>query len=327
MTPRLLILSVMLTVILGLGELAKAAGPVLNQDCVIAWGGNGETDLAGYRIYLGRVPGLRSQMKDLGNVTSAQCSQAGANTNGQWYAAVSAYDTSGNESMLSNELPFQLAALPIPAPPVQVHEPTASHLTTMQPGFQLMWTDTNRGQTSHRIEISSPHHSTWTTATVRPPGVTRFTYFHPVDVEWLCYRLRAESGSLVSAWAQASGPNDRQFCLAPSQPPSLGQPIVASTIMYEPTAVELKLIQPGFQLIWADARPGPISHRIEVSGSVNPAWTTLTVLPPGVARFTYAHPIDAEWVCFRVRAESGRLVSLWAQASGPNDRAFCYSPS
>jgi hypothetical protein len=215
-------------------------------------------------------------------------------------------------------------------PLAQVSEPAVVQLTVREPGFQLAWTDTNLHSMSHRIEIASSLNLNWTTLTVLPPGATRLSYFHPVDVEWVCYRVRAESGAVVSLWAQAGGPNDRQFCFAPTRAPSIDQPIPLPVLIIEPQLVQLEVMRPGFQLTWGNSGVPfgypALPHRIEVSSSVNPKWTTLTVLKNGELKFAFPHPIDAEWVCLRIRLETNQFVSLWAVAGLPNDRQFCYSP-
>jgi uncharacterized membrane protein len=60
------------------------------------------TDLAGYKIYYGTVPGNYSTSIDVGNVTTYQISNL---TDGlTYYFASTAYDASGNESVHSNEV-------------------------------------------------------------------------------------------------------------------------------------------------------------------------------------------------------------------------------
>ncbi len=329
---RLIAVGALVTTVLGRCDLADAVGPVLHQDCVIAWGANPEPDIAGYRVHVGRVQGLWNQTTDVGNVTQAQCSRIGATMNGQWIVAVTAYDRGGNESVYSTVLPFELAALSPPVPVGQIAEPAAAQLSVREPGIQLAWADTNLPPVSHRIEIASSLIPNWTTVTVLPPGVTRFSYFHPVDVEWACYRVRAESGAVVSPWAQAGGPNDRQFCLSPTRAPTIDRPIPFPAFVFEPTLVQLAVMRPGFQMTWGNAdgplvwNHTPVRHRIEVMTSINPSWTTLTVLNTGELRFAFLRPIDAAWVCFRIRNEIDRFVSLWAVAGSPSDRQFCYSP-
>ena len=211
------ILIAMFVLSLGLGGPARAAGPVLHQDCLLTWNANSEPDLAGYRVYLGRVSSLLDRRKDVGKRTSIRCSDIGAAANGVWFGVVTAYDVDGNESLPSQVMPFEFVGFPDPMPLPQVFEPAGVRLGFSTPGFELTWTDPNLRPVSHRIEVSNSLNPAWTLLAVRPPEVTRFSYFSPVGADWACYRVRGESGGNVSLWAQAGGPDDRQFCFAPSQ--------------------------------------------------------------------------------------------------------------
>jgi hypothetical protein len=71
------------------------AAPATNAD------GTPLTDLAGYRVYFGPGSGNYIYKNDVGNVTI--CTIGGL-TQGTWCFAVTAYDTSGNESDYSNEV-------------------------------------------------------------------------------------------------------------------------------------------------------------------------------------------------------------------------------
>ena len=59
------------------------------------------TDLAGYKVYYGPSSGNYTQTIDVGNATAIQIDSLAAGT---WYFAVTAYDSSGNESTFSNEV-------------------------------------------------------------------------------------------------------------------------------------------------------------------------------------------------------------------------------
>jgi hypothetical protein len=94
-------------------------GPVITADCQIAWQANTEDDLVGYRLYSGASPDSYGVPRSiLAPTTSAKCSSLNIKTNGQYYIAISAYDTTGNESLISYSVPFYLQ-LPI-APTVIV---------------------------------------------------------------------------------------------------------------------------------------------------------------------------------------------------------------
>ena len=95
------------------------SGPIITSDCQIAWDANSEADLVGYRLYAETNPGVYGVPTSiLAPTTSAKCSSLNIKTNGQYYLAISAYDTTGNESLISYSVPFYLQ-LPI-APTVIV---------------------------------------------------------------------------------------------------------------------------------------------------------------------------------------------------------------
>jgi hypothetical protein len=59
------------------------------------------TDLGGYKVYYGTSSGNYTVLKNVGNVTTYK---VGNLSSGLYYFAVTAYDTSGNESDYSNEV-------------------------------------------------------------------------------------------------------------------------------------------------------------------------------------------------------------------------------
>ena len=68
----------------------------------VSWNPNTEEDLAGYRLYVGEASGQYGEPVDVGNVTGHVMEitpQHGAT----YYFALTAYDTSGNESGYSDE--------------------------------------------------------------------------------------------------------------------------------------------------------------------------------------------------------------------------------
>lgn len=327
--PRLLLVTIHI-IALAAGWLSTAllghAAPVY-QDCVFFWNANSEQDIAGYRLYLGRMPSQLNQVKDVGNRTSVTCSESGASANGQWFSSLTAYDTSGNESVPSPVMPFELAGIAEAVPSSLLEEPVSVHVTPMGAGVQLSWTDLNTPTASHRIEILTSLRPTWSLATTLPPNSVRFNAFQAIGASWACYRLRSEQGAISSDWARTEDPTDRQFCYRPLRISSIDQPIPAPTVMPEPQSVRLIALQAGFQLTWTNANlASTATHRVEAMSSTATDWTTLALLPPSTAAFTFPLTIDAAWVCLRLRDEIGRAVSLWASASGPLDRQFCYAP-
>ena len=68
----------------------------------VSWDANPEPDVAGYRVYYGTCPHEYLQALDVGNVTSVEVS--GLTAGMRYYFAVTAYDSSGNESLFSSEV-------------------------------------------------------------------------------------------------------------------------------------------------------------------------------------------------------------------------------
>jgi Viral BACON domain/Fibronectin type III domain len=73
-----------------------------NNTVALSWSPNSENDLGGYKLYMGTASGLYGSMINVGKVTSYSISNLGLGTT--YYFALSAYDTSGNESPLSTEV-------------------------------------------------------------------------------------------------------------------------------------------------------------------------------------------------------------------------------
>ena len=68
----------------------------------LAWNSNTESDLAGYKVYVGTSSGRYGSPIDVGKVTSY--AMANLNVGNTYYFVVTAYDTSGNESLHSAEV-------------------------------------------------------------------------------------------------------------------------------------------------------------------------------------------------------------------------------
>lgn len=93
--------------------LAFAALPstTLAQDTVrVAWNANPESDIAGYKVYLGTESGHYSQIQNVGNQATAVLSSPSPSTT--YYCAVQAYNTAALESELSAEISFTTQATP-----------------------------------------------------------------------------------------------------------------------------------------------------------------------------------------------------------------------
>ncbi len=91
--------------------------PTVNQN------GTSLTDLAGYKLYYGGTPGNYTSVIDIGNITTYQISYLSDGRT--YYFSVSAYDTSGNESGLSNEVSKVAVTTTQPEPDITVIDPIA----------------------------------------------------------------------------------------------------------------------------------------------------------------------------------------------------------
>ena len=94
------------------------ANAVLPDDATIFWGGvttntDGSplTDLGGYKAHCGTVTGAYTITADMGNVTTYKISD-NLPGSGTYYCAITAYNASGLESPLSNEVSFVLTRRP-----------------------------------------------------------------------------------------------------------------------------------------------------------------------------------------------------------------------
>ena len=96
------------------------ASPAIAGEAVLSWDppttntdGSWLTDLGGYRLYYGTASGNYGSVIDAGNVITHTVTEL---SGGTYYFAVTAYDTSGNESGFSNEVSKTFTSVTIPAP-------------------------------------------------------------------------------------------------------------------------------------------------------------------------------------------------------------------
>ena len=67
----------------------------------VSWNANTESDLAGYKVYYGTAVDKMDSIVDVGNVTSYAFTVSPVVTT-TYFAVLTAYDTSGNESVKSD---------------------------------------------------------------------------------------------------------------------------------------------------------------------------------------------------------------------------------
>jgi Domain of unknown function (DUF4082)/Fibronectin type III domain len=103
---------------LSFGKLALATSVTL------AWNPNSESDLAGYKVQYGMAPGVHPTTIDVGNQTTYVVDGLGPGT---YYFVLLAYNTSGLQSPLSNEVSATISGTP--PPPPSPPPPTTPSLT------------------------------------------------------------------------------------------------------------------------------------------------------------------------------------------------------
>ncbi|KKM18741.1 hypothetical protein LCGC14_1662690 [marine sediment metagenome] len=85
------------------------------ESVTLAWDANSESDLAGYKMYVGNVSGTYTSITDVTNVTQYEVLNLIVGTT--YYFAVTAYDTSANESGYSNEISTTITDIILPGIP------------------------------------------------------------------------------------------------------------------------------------------------------------------------------------------------------------------
>ncbi|MCP4114857.1 MAG: fibronectin type III domain-containing protein [Desulfobacteraceae bacterium] len=108
---------IVLTLILAAIHIPNIAGA---GSVKLSWQPNSETDMASYRVYYGTASRDYGLPIPVGNIT--EYTVMNLDDGKKYYFAVSAVDTSGNESGLSQEVSKQAGPVPAPAPPLPGEE-------------------------------------------------------------------------------------------------------------------------------------------------------------------------------------------------------------
>jgi hypothetical protein len=135
------------------------SGEMLAANAYLTWNANSESDLGGYNVYYGTAPRSYGTPINVGNV--ATYTLTGLNP-GTYYFAVTAYDTSGNESGFSNEASLTLSSTPDTTPPV-ISGVSSSAVSSA--GATVSWTTNETSDTQIDYGTTTSYGSSTTLAT------------------------------------------------------------------------------------------------------------------------------------------------------------------
>ncbi len=130
---------------------ALFAGPACPAAVTLEWDPNAEADLAGYKIHYGTTSGQYDRNIDVGNVT--QYTITGL-SDGVYYFAATAYNTSGIESAYSNEISTEIV--------------TNSCTYSISPQSAQFGPSGGTGS----VEVTAPPGCAWTAADALPLTIT-----------------------------------------------------------------------------------------------------------------------------------------------------------
>ena len=126
------------------------------NSATLQWAANSEADLAGYKVYQGTTAGSYGPAIDVGNSTNYIASNLQPGLT--YYYAVTAHDTSGNESPPSTEVSKYIAdpSLDLTPPSISLTSPTTG--TTLSDSVTLTATATdNIGVVGVQFQLNGAH--------------------------------------------------------------------------------------------------------------------------------------------------------------------------
>jgi len=149
----------------------------------LAWNRNPESNVSGYRIYYGTKAGSYSQVLDVGNQVQAEVSNLAPGN--IYYFVVTAYNSSGDESLPSSEV---FKAMPANQPPVvslQASLGTLSYVAPVAMSFEATATDADgtvarveffEGGKKIATDLTAPFILPWSQGTAGTYSITAVAY-------------------------------------------------------------------------------------------------------------------------------------------------------
>lgn len=167
----------------------------------VSWNANTESDLSGYRVYVGNATGNYTSCVDVGKATSYRIYNV---TQGKtYYIALTAYDTSGNESGYSQEvrasIPASTTSGSSTSPSLRILSPVAGSVLSRLP--QLCWSAQSLTKFSLYLAINdTSYYQIYSGANTSYVLSTVFWY-------WF-----VPSGATIKWYVIGTGTNGRQVC-------------------------------------------------------------------------------------------------------------------
>ena len=98
-------------IVLLLSHIARAEGVQVSTQCRLQWSPSLESEVTGYRVYLGRGQNQYFPPKEvLRPKSEITCQEMGAVELGQYYVTVTSIGSIGEESSTAPELPFEIVS-------------------------------------------------------------------------------------------------------------------------------------------------------------------------------------------------------------------------
>lgn len=230
------------------------------------------TDLAGYKVYYGTTSGNYSQSVDIGNLTAYQVINL---TDGAtYYFAVTAYDTSANESSFSNEVSKSIQA--VDTTPPAISGVYSGSITST--GAAISWTTNEASDTQVEYGTTTSYGSTTTlnaslatTHTQTISGLSSSTIYH--------YRVRSRdaSGNLA-----VSG----DFTFTTSAPADTTPPVISNIQAINITSSSVTITWATNEASTTQVEYGPTSSYGNLTTLNSSLLTTHSATITGLAGFT-----------------------------------------
>lgn len=203
--------------------LALLPGRLGASALTLAWDPNTEDDLAGYNVYYGIQSGDYDSVIDVGNVIQYLVLDLEPET--QYYFAVTAYDTSGNESGFSEEIDSITSEDPLPDPPpdpplelVMVILPNGGEILKSGGTQTIVWQTKGSAEVVDRVQLlfTKNDRRAWKNIALLPGNSGIYDWTVPITRKKTMSKcrvmviLRDASGNIVGSDA-----SDNKFAIMP----------------------------------------------------------------------------------------------------------------